>query len=352
MILEFYDRDFRRVGTASDTQRRGAIVSGYSLKRSVANGANALEFDLHNGGKIAAAGNYIIVKRPDRSIDFFTIIENDDSFGVPHIYAEDAGIELLNSTFGEYKASGPQGADYYLNLFAGSAGFDVGINQFENHVRTIKWESDNTGLERVVQTANRFGAELQFRFELDDVGNLRKYIDLYERIGSDTGLTLTVGKEITGLHIKDSIADLVTGLKPVGGMPEGSDVNITLADLSSPYDDGDIYSQGTYLYSRSAWEKWRRFRYEKTTGNGHLIRRYSYDTDNVAELLNRSVSELKKYNHNVLTYSADIAPGFEGVSLGDSVQVVDKERDVTFKARVIEVIEHSAAPEFTLEAEG
>ena len=165
-----------------------------------------------------------------------------------------------------------------------------------------------------------------------------KYINVYKKRGNDSGVTLTVGKEVSGFQIKSSIADLATAYRCTGGIPEGSENPITLNGYK--YDDGDFYVEGSYVKSRKALEKWSRYQI-KTEKNkndvGHIVKSFTYDTTSKSELCNRAVSSLKKICDEAVTYEVELLYLPDGIKIGDTVSIVDDDDNTYLTARLLKL---------------
>lgn len=132
------------------------------------------------------------------------------------------------------------------------------IKAVSNLTRKLSWDGEDTATKRLLSVATQFdNTEIGFSFKVENMAVTGKYINVYKKRGNDSGVTLTVGKEISGFKIKSSIADLATAYRCTGGTPEGSENSITLDGYK--YDDGDFYVEGSYVKSRKALEKWSRY---------------------------------------------------------------------------------------------
>lgn len=284
----------------------------------------------------AKAGNYILRKHGE-DYEFYTIIEteNDPLKGRMYLYAEDAGMDLLNEVVGAYSATQAQPIATYINQFAYDSGFEIGINEIETRSRKLSWDGETTAAERIRSVATQFDAEIGYSFEIDRLAVQHKYINIYERRGKDLGQELRLGREVKRIVEKTSIANLVTSLAVTGGTPEGKDTPITLKNYT--YDDGDIYvvkSSGR-LCSRSALEIWSRYLSETGNNVGHIVGKYSYDTTSQSELCNRAVSQLKKQSQPEINYDVELYYLPENLQLGDTVNIVDDEGELYISARLL-----------------
>jgi len=228
---------------------------------------------------------------------------------------------------------------YYINKFAYDSGFEIGINEVSNLTRKLSWDGETTATERLLSVATQFdNAEIEFSFKVENMAVTGKYINVYKKRGNDSGVTLTIGKEVSGFRIKSSIADLATAYRCTGGTPEGSENPITLNGYK--YDDGDFYVEGSYVKSRKALEKWSRYQI-KTEKNkndvGHIVKSFTYDTTSKSELCNRAVSSLKKICDEAVTYEVELLYLPDGVKVGDTVSIVDDDDNIYLTARLLKL---------------
>ena len=203
----------------------------------------------------------------------------------------------------------------------------------------MSWDGEDTATKRLLSVATQFdNAEIGFGFKVENMAVTGKYINVYKKRGNDSGVTLTIGKEVSGFRIKSSIADLATAYRCTGGTPEGSENPITLNGYK--YDDGDFYVEGSYVKSRKALEKWSRYQI-KTEKNkndvGHIVKSFTYDTTSKSELCNRAVSSLKKICDEAVTYEVELLYLPDGVKVGDTVSIVDDDDNIYLTARMLKL---------------
>lgn len=292
--------------------------------------------------KLAAVGNFILKQGADSSeVEVYMIIDStiDPIQKDASIYAEDAGLDLLNEVVGKYAADKAYNIAYYINKFAYDSGFEIGINEVSNLTRKLSWDGEDTATKRLLSVATQFdNAEIGFGFKVENMAVTGKYINVYKKRGNDSGVTLTIGKEVSGFRIKSSIADLATAYRCTGGTPEGSENPITLNGYK--YDDGDFYVEGSYVKSRKALEKWSRYQI-KTEKNkndvGHIVKSFTYDTTSKSELCNRAVSSLKKICDEAVTYEVELLYLPDGVKVGDTVSIVDDDDNIYLTARLLKL---------------
>lgn len=353
MILYFADRHMNVLGQASTELPKGLYISDDLKTEEVEAGVATLEFTLNytastrnDAKQYGSVGNYILRKNGDEQ-EFYTIITSEENIFKQEveIYAEDAGMDLLNETVGEYKADKAYPASYYVEKFSDDSGFEIGINEVSNYNRKLSWEGETTASERILSVATQFDAEVSYTFEIDRLKIKHKYINLHKKRGVDQGRELRINREVKNIIVKSSVEDLATALSVTGGYPEESETPITLKGYK--YDDGDIYLSGSTLYSRSAVAKWSRYLSEKGNGTGHIVQSYSYDTTSQSELCNRAVSKLKKIYDAAVSYEVELAYLPDGIRIGDTVNVVDDAGELYLSARIMKLESSAANDEYT-----
>ena len=343
MIIYFADRKMNILGRASTNLPKGARITDDLKTEEVEVGVKVFECDLsYTSGnqktikEWAKAGNYILRKNGEET-EFYTIIdsENDSKDRIISIYAEDVGLDLLNEVVEPYEADQAYPITHYIERFSYDSGFEVGINEVSNLSRKLKWEGEETATARILSVATQFDAEVKYRFEVKGLTITHKYIDIYKKIGMDTGIKLRLNRDIDRIVTKESVANLATALNVKGGTPEGQENPITLNGYQ--YDDGDFYVDGTMLKSRKALEKWSRYLWETGPDVGHIVQQYSYDTTSQSELCNRAVSQLKKICDMEVNYEVDISVLPQNAKIGDTVYIVDGKDQTYLSARILKL---------------
>lgn len=349
MIIYFADRKMNILGYASDRLKKGYIIQDDNKTEDTETGVAIFEctigYDsttLQDLDQCMEVGNYIL-RSNDGEKEFYTIIESerDTKDQTIYIYAEDAGMDLLNEVVGPYAADKAYDIEYYINKFAIDSGFEIGINEIPDLTRTLSWDGDATATERIASVATQFdNAEISYSFETKGLIITHKYINIYKKRGKDSGIQLRLNREIDRIIVNKSIANLATGLEVTGGTPEGQDSAITLKGYT--YDDGDMYVSGTKLLSRDALAKWSRYVWDKEPGKvegytGHIVRRYSYDTTSQSELCAHAVTELKNLSKIEVNYEIEISEFPENLKIGDRADIVDDNGEVYVSSRILKL---------------
>lgn len=354
MIIYFADRKMNILGLASTNLKKGLMITDDLKVEDVETGVASFECKISCNSasrlkleEAAMVGNYILRKQGSDN-EFYTIIESefDTKSQELHLYAEDAGLDLLNEVVGAYEADKAYPIRYYIQKFSFDSGFVIGINEIPNLTRKLSWDGECTATERLASVATQFdNCEISYSFTIKGMDITGKYINIHKKRGHDIGCQLRLNKEIDSIVTKKTIANLATALEVTGGTPEPAEGHeeeeqqpITLSGYS--YDDGDFYVSGTKLLSRKALEKWSRYLYPKEPNKekdvGHIVKAFSYDTLSQSELCNRAVSKLKEICDLEVNYEVDITRFPDNIRIGDRINVIDDEGGLYLSTRILQ----------------
>lgn len=347
MIVFFVDRQMNILGSASTLLPGGLHVVDDLKTEDVDSGVASFEFDVPFSvesraevERCASVGNYIL-RSNGCEHEFYTIIESeaDTKKQRVSVYAEDAGLDLLNEICGPFAADQAYPISYYIEKFAFDSGFEIGVNEVDALTRKLSWEGEATATARLASVATQFdNCEISFSFAIKGLQVTHKYINIYEKRGKDISATLRLNEDIDRIVTKKSIANLATALLPTGGTPEDSETPLDLNGYT--YDDGDIYLEGKYLKSRRALEKWSRYQNPAEPNanyTGHILKTYSYDTLSQSELCNRAVNRLKEICNLDVNYEVEISKLPDNVQIGDRVNIVDHAGALYVSARILKL---------------
>ena len=341
MILYFVNRNIEVLGLASTNLSVGYEIIDDELTESVDSGvatltatvawSDATRLQLEEWMQ---AGNYILTEHNNEAV-LFTIItsETDTAEKAVTIYAEDAGLDLINEIAPAFSADEPHTIDWYISAFLGDSEFKIGTNEIPDKERTLSWDGASTVTERIRSIATQFdNAEISYSFDVENLAVTNKYINIWQKRGTDAGQELRLDRDINSFRVITSVEELYTGLMVTGGTAEGNDTPITLAGY--PYDDGDIYVDvNGNLLSRSGAEEWGRM----ATGTSYIMGTYTYDTTSQAELCERAVAYLQQHKDPAVNYEVDIERGLEDSRIGDRINLVDDKGEVYISARILEL---------------
>lgn len=210
MILYFADRKFNILGQASTQLPDGILIKDDLKSEDVETGVAVFDcyvpFTRENRKSVeqcTAVGNYILRKSGD-DCEFYTIIESESGTKDQevYVYAEDAGLDLLNEVVGEYEADKAYPISHYIEKFAHDSGFEIGINEAASLTRKLSWDGEATVTERLASVATQFdGCEISYSFDVKGLEVTHKYINIYKKRGKDLGIQLRLNYDIDNIEI-------------------------------------------------------------------------------------------------------------------------------------------------------
>lgn len=340
MILYFVNRNLEVLGLASTNLATGYEIIDDELVESVDSGVASLTATVAwtDDTRLQledwlSVGNYVLTEHNNQA-EMFTIItsETDTADKAVSFYAEDAGLDLINEITPAFKAEEAHGIEWYIEQFLGDSDFEIGTNEIPQKTRTLEWDGTSTVTERIRSVATQFdNAEISYSFEVENLAITHKYINIWEKRGTDAGQELRLDRDINSFHVVTSIEDLYTGLIVTGSTPEGEDAPITLEGYA--YDDGDIFVENGRLYSREGAERWGRM----ASGTSYIMGNYTYETDNQATLCAHAVTYLRQHKEPAVNYEIDIERGLEDSRIGDRINLVDDKGAIYVSARILEL---------------
>lgn len=352
MILYFADRKMNILGQASTTLPGGYTITEDQRVEDTDTGVSTfscrISFDKKSRAELEAmadAGNYLL-KNGEGKNEFYTIIdaEIDTKAQEVYIYAEDAGLDLINEIVGEFEASESQSSEWYINKYITDSGFVIGINEIpKSTTRKLKWEGEESVTSRLASIATQFGGyEISYSFDVKNLQIVNKYVNIHKQRGEDAGVTLYLNRDIDRIITSRSVANLVTAFLCEGGVPDNKDKAITFSSEKFSYDDGDFFVDGDKLKSRKANEKWSRYLWAQEpnqvkAGEGYIVKPYSYNTTSASTLCSHAIAELKKVCDMEINYEIDIKKLPEGVRIGDRVNIVDNAGEMYVSTRILQL---------------
>lgn len=353
MIIYFADKKLNILGMASTKLSKGFKITDDSKVQAVDTGIATLGFKIVYTSENKAlleqmtmTGNQLLCSR-DGKDEVYTIIDTvEDSKNQDiEVYAEDAGLDLLNEIAGPFESAEAKPISWYIEKWTKDSGFEIGINEISDRSRKLSWDGEATVTERLASLSKQFDAEVSYSFDIKGLTVAHKYINIHKRRGKDVKEELRLNRDIDRIVVKKSISNLATALIVKGGTPEGKEEPITLKGYV--YDDGDFYVDADgRLCSRTALAKWGRISeiisedgLKKTQTFKHITKTYSYDTVVQKTLCNHAIGKLKKIRDIEENYEIDINKLPENISIGDRINIIDEAGKLYLSARLLKLEE-------------
>lgn len=312
-------------------------------------GSSSYEFTIDKSDEASHyldSGNYIVLQDDKGKTWLFTILDYEETHSTKTVYAEDAGIELINKAVDIWKGDGPHPFSYYFDLVTKGTPWKLGVNQLAGLERTLTYEGRDTGLGRLLSILKGFdNAECTFDVTVKMNAPAEFKINVYKQVGNDrSDVQIVYNNELNDITKKESRAEFVTALAGIGGQiqtedgSEGGNVDFSELEYS---EDGFVTKKGDkFLRAVDA---------NRTFNPGqesYVEGFYEYDTQSPSELLNRTLSKLKTYSEPQYTYTADVKVIDSSLVLGDTVTILDHDYNPSLylSARVAKLVKSYTDP--------
>ncbi|MBU6047383.1 phage tail protein [Lacticaseibacillus paracasei] len=353
--MEYYfaDRKFNILGVGSTDGKGEWRIDNDIETQSVDNRpAVELSLDIHFTtdqeqavNEMAKATNFIMYQDEEGNAHQMVIESVDhDSLGHIHsIVASDAGNDLINETVGAYKADKPYTIADYINVFTGDSGWEIGINEFPDNVRTLEWTSEESSLARIIAVAKDFDAVLSFGFEFVGTNLVKRVINIRHETAGDSLISFEMNKDINNIVTHLDTYDMETSIKAYGAVPESTDgstnqdpINLIGYKWTDP--TGQFMLQNGYLFDTIAVQKYSRLLSNSNPNPTHSYwnRVKTFDSKSQAALLQAALADLKKYNHPNETYDIDLVNS-PYVPLNQTVHIADENQQLFLSAKVLSI---------------
>lgn len=312
-------------------------------------GSSSYEFKIDKADEASQcmdSGNYIVLQNDNGKTWLFTILDYEETHNTKTVYAEDAGIELINKAMDIWTLNGSHPFKYYFDLVTKDTPWTLGVNRLEGLSRSLKFDGRDTGLGRLLSILKAFDhAECSFDVTVKMNAPADFKINVYKQIGNDrSDVQIVYNSELDDIKKKESRAEFVTALAGVGGQIQSKDGtsegNVDFSALEYNK-DGFVTKKGDkFLRAVDA---------NKVFNPGHesyIESFYEYDTQSPSELLSRTLSKLKIYSEPQYTYNAEVKVIDPSLNLGDTVTILDHDYNpaLYLSARVAKMVKSYTDP--------
>lgn len=354
MIIYFCDRQLNILGQATTELPSGYRISNDTMVEDVESGVNTFQCTITWTDDTRAdltsaitAGNYVLTSGGDSNgyNSLYQIVESETDTLAREIdiYAEDAGLDLLNTKSPAAELTNKTMAQM-LEYFMPSD-WEIILHDVPTTALSNKWDGESTLTERVRSVVGLWDCELYYSFDIEGLQIYEKAINVVQRRGQQTAIPqLRLNYDINKIVTKTSITDLVTALAVTGGKAGGSDTPINLVGYSYEYTDedtGDVYEVDTttgQMRNITAMDRWS----SAIDEDGLWLGSFSFDTTDKAVLAGQARAALQKQSKPSVNYEVDFSVLPDDVRIGDRVNIIDDAGGLYLEARILK-IETSAA---------
>lgn len=351
MMIYFADRDLDILGNASTQLPDGFRITDDLTVEEIDTGVNTFscvlpftDYDRADLEEMVAEGNYILKQsaRGDDDNAYDAVyqiveVECDTSTQEFQVYAEDAGLDLLNTLCGSVTLTGTidQMMDYFL-----PSDWSLNIMDVPTTIQTCEWQGESSCTERLLSVVNLWGCELYYSFVIDRLQIVDRVVNVIEKRGNQEAIPqLRLNYDLKKIYWKRSIADLVTALEVRGGTPEGAEEPIDLVGYEYSYTDpstGDVYRVDPttgQMRNETAMAKWS----SAIDPDGLWVGSFSFDTTDKAMLAGQARAYLQRHSQVQVNYEVDFEKLPDDVQIGDRVNIIDEDGELYLEARLLKI---------------
>ncbi|UWY23583.1 phage tail protein [Lacticaseibacillus paracasei] len=296
--------------------------------------------------EMAKATNFIMYQDEEGN-GHQMVIESVDHDSLSHIHsivASDAGNDLINETVGAFKADKPYTIAEYILMFTNDSGWEIGVNEFPDNVRTLEWTDEATSLARIIAVAKDFDAVLSFGFEFVGTNLVKHVINIRHETAGDSLISFEMNKDINNIVTHLDTYDMETSIKAYGAVPESTNgstnqdpINLIGYNWTDPTGQF-VLDQYGFLHDTIAVQKYSRLLSNSnpnpTQSDWNRVK--TFDSKSQAELLQAALADLKKYNHPNETYDIDLVDS-PYVPLNQTVHIADENQQLFLSAKVLSI---------------
>lgn len=362
MLFYIVDGSLNTIFSAStDGKTTGYKIVDDQTTSSLSTGSDILECSIYANGqdpsvlKELNCGNFILKQDAYnlKVYDIFQIIssEYDVAGKVLDIYAESAGVELLNTQVSAYTASSSMTIKAIAQVFMPS-GWVVYNDNCGNSAKTLSWDGDSTLTERLLSIADHWNARIYFSFDIDNGVVTEKAIHFKKDSNLEVVEVLKLHDEVSNIRISKNTSDLATCLIPKGSTPEGATAPVDLVRYTYSYNDerGDLYQvdyNTGYMINKT-----QQLRHKTLFDtDGLIMRPYSFETTSQDMLAGQARAALQKISHPDVKYSVEIDHLNKKIDIGDIVLILAEEDDIRVRARIVKLTSSYTTERVTAEVE-
>lgn len=345
MIIYFCDRQLNILGQATTELPSGFRISADNTVEDIESGVNIFECTITWTDDTRAdltsaltAGNYILKsgKNDENYNCLFQIVETekDTKDQSMHIYAEDAGLDLLNTQCAATTLTS-KNISQMIRTFLPSD-WSINVQDAPTTTKTYTWDGDSTCTERLRSVAGLWDCELYYSFRIEGLQVKEKILNVVQRRGLQEAIPqLRINYDIDRILTKTSIAELVTALNVTGG----GDPAINLKNYNYTYTDpvtGDVYKVDKatgQMRNTTAMDRWS----SAIDEDGLWVGSFSFDTNDKAALAGQARAELQKRSAPAVNYEVDFAKLPDDIQVGDRINIIDDDDELYLEARILKI---------------
>ncbi|MGH0601139.1 phage tail spike protein, partial [Bacillus mycoides] len=250
-----------------------------------------------------------------------TEIEKDSASHLITVYASGEWTLLDKDSYFAPQRIESWNTKQYLDFATARTEWLVG-NIEAKGTRTHTFKEFTSPLKLIHDVSTLFdNMETQYRVIIQGGEITKKYIDLVEKRGRETGKEVTLGKDLLGVKRVENSENIITALVPyvMGQDEDGKEKLITIESVNNGLQ---------YIVDEDAYQRWN-------VNGKHLFGFYTPETEDQdmtpQRLLTLAKTELRKRVQTIVTYEVDAVDAsrvfgleHEQINEGDTINIIDE----------------------------
>lgn len=263
----------------------------------------------------------------------FTVRKTVENEKVIKVNCVNLNLELINEYANPYKAPKAMSFKEYCEAMdlLNFTMLQIGINEVSDKKITAEWEGQDTKLARLLSLANKFGAELEFKTQLNDDSSIKAFVvnvyhendATHQGVGKVQSKVLRYGRDFRSLTRTVDTTGIYNATRPTGKTEEGEVVTIAgMQALEIKNEKGEIefFQRGDMLYAPLSMSMFPAAFTSGTMADQWIRKDFSVESASKEVIRSSALRELKKNSYPAVTYEVD---GFLPYGVGDTVEVED-----------------------------
>lgn len=263
----------------------------------------------------------------------FTVRKTVENEKVIKVNCVNLNLELINEYANPYKAPKAMSFKEYCEAMdlLNFTLLQIGINEVSDKKITAEWEGQDTKLARLLSLANKFGAEIEFKTQLNDDSSIKAFVvnvyhendATHQGVGKVQPKILRYGRDFRSLTRTVDTTGIYNATRPTGKTEEGEVVTIAgMPALEIKNEKGEIefFQRGDMLYAPLSMSMFPAAFTSGTMSDQWIRKDFPVESASKEVIRSSALRELKKNCYPAVTYEVD---GFLPYGPGDTVEVED-----------------------------
>ena len=263
----------------------------------------------------------------------FTVRKTVENEKVIKVNCVNLNLELINEYANPYKAPKAMSFKEYCEAMdlLNFTLLQIGVNEVSDKKITAEWEGQDTKLARLLSLANKFGAEIEFKTQLNDDSSIKAFVvnvyhendATHQGVGKVQSKVLRYGRDFRSLTRTVDTTGIYNATRPTGKTEEGEVVTIAgMPALEIKNEKGEIefFQRGDMLYAPLSMSMFPAAFTSGTMADQWIRKDFPVESASKEVIRSSALRELKKNCYPAVTYEVD---GFLPYGPGDTVEVED-----------------------------